>query len=123
MANNRSLDALEKVAQLIFDKKGFNIIGIDVSDFSSMTDFFLVAEGTVARHVLSLAKNIVFLLDLDGLKPIHIEGQKQGDWIVLDYGDFVIHLMDSDMREKYHLEEIWKEGKIVDLKLKVTSSA
>lgn len=122
MATKTSLDSLEKVAQLIFDKKGFNIIGIDVSHFSSMTDFFLVAEGTVARHVLSMAKNIVHLLDQDDLRPLHVEGQKQGDWIVLDYGDFVIHLMDSDMREKYHLEEIWKEGKIVDLKLKVTSS-
>lgn len=110
---------LNEAAQLLFDKKGFNILAIDVRNFSTMTDYFLIAEGTVERHVSALASYLqAFYADL-GVRPHHIEGQKVGDWIVLDYGDFVIHLMESEMREKYRLEEIWKAGKIVDLKLQV----
>lgn len=112
---------LDEVAQQIFDKKGLNIIGIDVRSFSTMTDYFLVAEGTVERHVKAIADHVEDYLAKKGIHPNHVEGKKVGDWIVLDYGDFVIHLMESEMREKYRLEEMWKEGKIVDLKLKIGS--
>lgn len=115
-----SPDHLQEAAQLLFDKKGFNIIGIDVRSFSTMTDYFLVAEGTVERHVSSLARYLEDFYAAKGVEPLHVEGIKVGDWVVLDYGDFVIHLMESEMREKYRLEEIWKEGKVIDLKLKIS---
>lgn len=118
MLSEGIVSSLRQAAQLIFDKKGFNIIGVDVRDFSTMTDYFLVAEGTVDRHVSSLSNYVQTLFADKGIHPHHVEGQKMGDWVVLDYGDFVIHLMDTEMREKYRLEEMWKEGKIVDLKLK-----
>lgn len=114
---------LEEAAQVIFDKKGHNIIGIDVSEFSTMTNFFLVAEGEVNRQVQAMARHVLHLLGEHGFYPLYQQGQNVGDWIVLDYGNFVIHLMSSEMREKYHLEEIWKAGKIVDLKLKVLAKA
>ncbi len=110
---------LHTIAQAIFDKKGINILGIDVRGFSSMTDFYLIAEGTVERHVISLAQSVMERLAKEGVKPLHTEGLSYGDWIVLDYGDIVVHLMESEMREKYHLEALWREGKIVQLKLEV----
>lgn len=115
-----TLSALQSAAQVIYDKKGFNIMAVDVHEFSTMTDYFLVAEGSVERHVASLASNLLDFLREKGVDPLHVEGQKTGDWVVLDYGDFVIHLMETEMREKYRLEEIWKQGKIVDLKIKIT---
>lgn len=118
-----SRDYLEEAAQIIFDKDGQNIIGIDVREFSNMTEYFLVAEGQVERQVQAMARHVLHTLGNHNVFPLHQEGQKSGDWIVLDYGDFVIHLMCEEMREKYRLEEIWKAGKIVDLKLKVLAKA
>ncbi|MFN4174566.1 MAG: ribosome silencing factor, partial [Parachlamydiaceae bacterium] len=105
----------------IFDKKGINILAIDVREFSSMTDFFLIASGTVERHVLSLAQSVIDTLQKEGEKPFGTEGLSHGDWVVLDYGQIVVHLLENEMRDKYHLEGIWREGKIVQLKLEVSN--
>jgi len=123
MPKTRVLDetllAMQQSAQTIFDKKGFNILGLDVRSFSSMTEYYLIAEGTVSRHLNSLYRALIDSLREIGYHALHVEGQKTGDWIVLDYGSFVIHLMQPEVREKYSLEEMWKEGKIVDLNIKV----
>ncbi len=106
---------LDLIAQAIFDKKGFNILALDVRGISTMTDYFLIAEGTVDRHVQALGRAIIDKLEEHGVKPIHVEGMQSGNWIVIDYIDIVIHLFMEDLREKYALEELWKESKIVDL--------
>lgn len=118
MVKNKHQQLLEAIASVIQDKKGVNIIGIDVRSFSSLTNYFLVAQGTVPRHVTTLARKVIELLSEQGIHPLYTEGLTHGDWIVLDYGDFIVHLMQEDMREKYRLEEMWKAGKIVDLHLK-----
>ncbi|MCB1113878.1 MAG: ribosome silencing factor [Chlamydiia bacterium] len=118
MVRDKILKFLEAAALSIQDKKGENIIGIDVSHFSTLTNYFIVAQGNVSRHVRALSKEVVETLSDMGVDPLNIEGLKHGDWVVLDYGDFIIHLMQEDMREKYRLEEIWKEGRIVDLHLR-----
>lgn len=106
---------LHVIAQTLFDKKGFNIIALDVRDVSTMTDFFVVAEGTVDKHVSALGNSIVETLKKEGIKPIHVEGLSQGDWVVIDYLEIVIHIFMPGLRDKYRLEELWKDGKIVDL--------
>lgn len=108
---------LDRVAQAIFDKKGFNILVLDVRGISTMTDYFVIAEGTVDRHVIALYFAIKDSLDEVGITPYHVEGQHDGDWIVMDYTDFVIHLFIPDIREKYALEKLWKESKIVDVNI------
>lgn len=118
MNNDSVVENLTRVAQAIYDKKGFNILVLDVRSISSMTDYFIIAEGTVDRHVRALSQTIVDELALQGLQPLHVEGQQEGDWIVIDYSDFVIHLFIPDLREKYALEVLWKKGRIVDVKIK-----
>lgn len=110
---------LNSIAQAIYDKKGFNILGIDVHQFSTLTDSFIIAEGNVERHVQALSRSVQDILKDFDLSPIQIEGERAGDWVVLDYGDVVIHILTHDMREKYALETLWKEGKIVDFDLKL----
>ena len=106
------------VAQIIFDKKGFNITAIDLRGVTQMTDFMIIAEGGVDRHVQGIAHEVVKKLSEDeGLMPDKTEGRENGDWIVLDYGDFMIHLFAPGLREKYRLENLWPEGKIVDLQI------
>jgi len=116
---NKILTVLNCIAQSIFDKKGFNILALDVRNISSMTDYFIIAEGTVDRHVKAISKAIEDALIPLGYKPWHIEGENSGDWIVIDYGDVVIHLFIPELREKYALEELWSDGKIVDVKIDV----
>lgn len=120
MINERIiLKDLNRIAQVIYNKKGFNILVLDVRGICTMTDYFIIAEGTVDRHVKALSYAIIDEFAQEGIQPLHIEGQNEGDWLVLDYGDFVIHLFISEMREKYALEELWKEGQIIDVKIDI----
>lgn len=115
-ADERQKQLLHIICQKIYDKKGFNVLTLDIREVSSLTDYFIIAEGNVERHVQALSSTIVDELANEGRKPMHIEGAGQGDWIVLDYGDIIIHLLTSDMREKYALEQVWKASKVVDIR-------
>lgn len=117
------LQTLNLIAQTLFDKKGFNILALDVRGLSTLTDYFIIAEGNVDRHVMALARVVVETLKKEGITPSHIEGMDQGDWVVLDYMEIVIHLFMPGLREKYRLEELWQEGEIVDLELEVPKDA
>ena len=110
-----SSSILSIIAQVVFDKKGFNILALDVRGVSTLTDYFLIAEGNVDKHVVGLAKGIIGTLKKEGETPIHVEGIDQGDWVVIDYQEIVIHLFKPGLRDKYRLEELWREGLIVDL--------
>ncbi len=110
---------LKQIAQTIFDKKGSNIIAIDVKGISSITDYILIADGNVDRHVVSLAKEIQNVMREKGEKPAHVEGMEHGDWVVLDYFRVVIHLFLPEMRQKYQLERLWPDGKVMDLDFEV----
>lgn len=114
-------EKLNTLAQAIYDKKGFNILAIDLRGISSLTDALLIAEGSVDRHVQTLAKIVADKAEEIGLKAFHIDGQEMGDWIVVDCGEIMIHLFIPDMRDKYRLEQVWQEGKIVDLDVKIKS--
>lgn len=117
------IEKLQAIAQIIFDKKGFNILALDVKGISSLTDYVLIAEGNVDRHVIALAKEVMEKLEKAGEKPLYVEGLESGDWIVIDYFDFMIHIFMPGLRDKYNLEELFREGKVVDLKLKLNSSS
>ena len=108
---------LKAVAQRIFDKKGFNILVLDVRGVSTITDYFIFADGNVERHVQALAKHTRDHLREMGWRALRIEGETIGDWIVLDYGDIMIHLMTREVRERYAIEQVWKDGKVVPVSL------
>jgi ribosome-associated protein len=111
---------LNAISQIIFDKKGFNILALDVTGISSMTDYFILAEGSVNRQVKSLSNAIKNMLPQVGLTLFRSEGEKDAEWIVMDCGEVVIHLFIPEFREKYALEELWKKGKIVDVEILVS---
>ncbi len=118
-----SLATLYAVAQVIYDKKGTNILALDVRGLSSITDYLLIAEGNVDRHVSSMARAIVEDLAAQGIHPLHVEGMKVGDWVVLDYGEIMVHLFTPGVRGKYALERLWPDSKIVDLAIDVSKPA
>lgn len=116
-------ETLNRLAQIVYDKKGFNILAIDVRGFSSITDFLLIAEGNIDRHVSSIARAIIEELGKGGERPLHVEGVQSGDWAVLDYGEVMVHLFSPNLRERYSLERLWSDSKIVDLDIDVTRKA
>jgi ribosome-associated protein len=118
------LETLNCIAQIIYNKKGSNILALDVRGLSSITDYLLIAEGNVDRHVASIAHAIMDeLADSGGLPLLHFEGLQTGDWIVLDYGEVMVHIFRPGLREKYSLERLWSESKIVDLDIDVSKPA
>lgn len=116
-------EILNTIAQVIYDKKGFNILALDVQGLSSITNFLLIAEGNVDRHVSSIARAIVDGLKEKGEKPVQAEGLATGDWVVLDYGEVMVHIFSPSMRERYSLERLWSESKIVDIDIDVSKPA
>jgi ribosome-associated protein len=110
-----ALQLLNHIAQIIYDKKGKNILALDLSRCSSMANYFLIAEGLIERHVSSIAQAIIESCDS---YPMHVEGLKEGDWIVLDFSLVMIHLFRPGLREKYSLEKLWKESSLIDLDIK-----
>lgn len=110
---------LNQIAQIIYDKKGSNILALDIRGLSSITDYLLIAEGNVDRHVISIAAAII---EQKKGSLIHAEGLQVGDWIVLDYGEVVVHLFQPGLREKYALEKLWNQGQIVDLTIDLLRS-
>jgi ribosome-associated protein len=113
-------EVLNLIAQTIFNKKGFNILVLDVRNFSSLTDYYVIAEGTVDRHVRSIGTAIIDAVH-PNYKPFHTEGTQAGDWVVIDFVDIIIHLFTPELREKYALEQLWHEAEIVDVKIDLTS--
>lgn len=111
---------LNLIAQSIYDKKGFNIFALDVRGLSSISDYLIIAEGSVGRHVTALAKQIEKDMLEQGQKPLFEEGVKDGDWAVIDFGEVIVHLFTPELRHKYQLEQLWKKGKIVELSINCT---
>lgn len=105
------------IANTINDKKGRNIIALDVKGISSMTDYIVVAEGNVDRHVIAISRAIEESLREKGEKPVYQEGLRNGDWVVLDYIHVMVHLFMPGLREKYQLERLWTDAKLIDLDL------
>ena len=97
---NIALQALEKL-------KGVNITEIDVRDMTSVTDIMLIASGTSSRHVKSLADEVIMACKQAGARPIGVEGEREGEWVLVDLGDIVVHVMLPTVRDFYALEKLW----------------
>jgi ribosome-associated protein len=99
-AGRMAVEALENL-------KGQDIVTIDVTALSDVMDNLIVATGTSNRHVKSLAANVVDELKKQGLQPIGIEGMDSSDWVLVDYGTAVVHVMLPQTRQFYDLEKLW----------------
>ncbi|MFA6119417.1 MAG: ribosome silencing factor [Parachlamydiales bacterium] len=114
----KSIKLINSIAQAIYDKKGYNIIALDVKGISSITDYLIIAEGSVERHIKAIADEVIYQLEKLGEKPLRVEGDIEADWIVIDYLNIIVHLFKPELRERYGLEKLWKNGKIINLDIK-----
>ena len=105
-------DLLKIVQDVLDDRKGQNIVTLDVRGKTSFTDYMIVVTGTSDRHLKSLCDYVVEKVKESGIKPLGIEGDLGSDWVLLDLGDIIVHAMTAQCREFYQLEKLWSvEGK------------
>jgi len=107
------LDSKDKTlwcAHLALDKKALDLLILDVQEQSSFTSFFIICSGTSDRHVQAIASHIEVSGKQAGVYPLGMEGFREGRWILLDYGDIVIHIFHEPVRKFYDLERLWKDA-------------
>jgi ribosome-associated protein len=90
--------------------KALDLVVLKVKELCSFADYFLICSGTSRRHVLALAQHLEEDLARAGLKPLGLEGLKEGLWVLLDYNGAVIHIFSQALREFYNLEGLWAEA-------------
>ncbi|MCB0101621.1 MAG: ribosome silencing factor [Anaerolineales bacterium] len=95
------------------DKKGENIILMDIKDIASFTDYFVICTGTSDRMLDALANTAIDEIRKKHKKKTKKQGLSHDGWVVVDFGDVVLHLLSPDQREYYQLEELWEEGKVL----------
>ena len=101
--------------ELADNRKAEDILVLDVRTLSSVTDFFVIASGTNERQVQAISDEIYETLKKAGSTTARVEGYKTAEWILLDYGDFVVHVFEQKARSFYDLERLWRESRRVDL--------
>jgi ribosome-associated protein len=109
--DERILMALAAAAE----KKAINIVALDLREIASFTDYFVITSGTNERQVQAISDEIVESLKKAGTPVTRVEGYKTAEWILLDYGDFVVHIFNEKARTFYDLERLWRESKRVEL--------
>lgn len=101
------------VVKTLEDKKAEDIHVIDITEVSTLADYFVIANGTNRSQIQALADHVQEMLGKEGLTLKQIEGYNNANWILMDYQDIIIHIFDKENRLFYDLDHIWRDGKIV----------
>jgi ribosome-associated protein len=109
-ADKRTQDLLEVARRALEDMKAVDIRVIDVREMTSITDIMVIASGTSTRHVKAVADNVALEAKKAGVQAPGMEGEKGAEWILIDLGDVVVHVMMPEIREFYALEKLWSVG-------------
>lgn len=111
------MDQAKKMVKLVYEaldeKKGEDIQIIEIKDISIIADYFIIANGTNASQVDALVSNVSDKLAKNGYETKRIEGVRSASWILMDYGDVVVHVFSKEDRLFYNLERIWRDGKTI----------
>ena len=120
------LSAEEKAAlmsRIATDRKAMDVVVLDMRDASSITDYFLICSGGSERQVRAIADAIDEQLEPSGIASLGVEGYHEGHWILMDYGDVIVHVFSEDTREYYDLERLWANAPKIDLTGEIASVA
>ena len=101
---------LARAIEAASDRKGVDMLVLDLRGLSDATDYFLLVTGTSDLHVRSIAEHILEELKQEGIRPSHVEGLRAGRWVLIDYIDFVVHIFHPAAREFYQLERLWGDA-------------
>jgi ribosome-associated protein len=122
-ASDRAREILQLAAKAADSKGAEDMVALDVSGPLPLTDIFLLATGRVERNVVAIAGEIEDQLNEAGVKTLRREGRAEGRWVLLDFGDLVVHVFHEEDRMYYSLERLWKDCPVVPLQLPVHETA
>lgn len=105
LMNNSELEKI--VLDSLDDMQAKDVINLDVRPLTSITDTMIICNGTSKRHVRSIADHIIEAVKQENLRPLNVEGHDYGEWILIDIGNLVVHIMLPQIREFYSLEKLW----------------
>ncbi len=115
MENNSSLELAHQAAQHALTKKGYDVKILKLKDISSVCDYFVIISGSANIQVKAIADAIIDGLRESGIKPYHLEGQNEGNWVLIDYIDVVVHVFHEPTRDFYSLEKLWGDAPVEEL--------
>lgn len=107
---------LQTIVNALEDKKSEDIQLIDISEVSTIADYFVITNGSNMSQIQALADNVEEKLAMNGIYPKSVEGYNTANWILMDYNDILVHIFDKESRGFYDLERMWRDGKVVDIK-------
>jgi len=110
MSDATGSGSLQTAARAAAEKKAFQIVGLEVGDLTSYTDSLLICSGASDRQVAAIAGEVQRQLKNAGRRPLHVEGESHADWVLLDYGDFVVHVFTEERRTYYGLDNLWGDA-------------
>ena len=113
MADKKAKEMARLAYEALEDKKAQDIKIINIEEVSVLADYFIIASGTNRNQVQAMADNVEEHLGREGYRPRQIEGYQNANWILMDYGDIVIHIFDEENRLFYDLERIWRDGTVI----------
>jgi ribosome-associated protein len=122
-ASDRALELVTVAARAASEKLATDVVAIDVSDHLVITDVFLLASAPNDRQVRAIVDAVEEALQKAGVKPVRREGEREGRWVLLDFGDLVVHVQHAEEREYYALERLWRDCPAIDLPAEVRRDA
>ena len=108
-------DRIQRALNAAWEKKALDLTVLDLGEIASFTDFFVIATGTNKRQVQAISDEIVDQLKRAGTRAARVEGYQTAEWILVDYGDFVVHVFEDKARRFYDLERLWREANRIDV--------
>jgi ribosome-associated protein len=108
-------DRIQRTLNAAWEKKALDLTVLDLREIASFTDFFVMATGTNKRQVQAISDEIVDQLKRAGTRAARVEGYQTAEWILVDYGDYVVHVFDDKARRFYDLERLWREANRIDV--------
>ena len=102
-------------AKALDSKKGAEIKVMEVTELTSLADYFVIASGNSNTQVRGFSGEVEYRIGLDGVTPTRIEGEDSANWIILDYASVLVHIFQRESRDFYHLDRLWSEAEEVDI--------
>ena len=115
-----SEELVKKIVGTLDNKKGMDIVGIDIRELTTIGDYFVLVTGTSVPHVKALAEEVEEALSKEGGEPRRGEGAQTATWILMDYQDVILHIFTKETREFYNMERLWSDAPRLDLSGLVT---
>jgi len=102
-----------KIAKILSEKKGFNVLLMKLEGITLIADYFVIASGSSRIQVQALAHHVLEKMAEEGIHELRVEGKNEAHWVLVDYGDVVVHIFQEEDREFYNLERLWGDAEII----------